>query len=69
MIRHYDMGTGEELGDENQDGLAFPRQQAAEAKSLRLLTVQEAARMQTPDTRLPADIADQAVDSILAKWS
>lgn len=69
MIRHYDMSTGEELGDENQGGLAFPRQHAAEATSLRLLTVQEAARMQAPDTRLPADIADQAVNSILAKWS
>lgn len=69
MIRHYDMSTGEELGDENQGRLVPPRQPPAAATSLRLLTVQEAARMQAPDTRLPADIADQAVDSILAKWS
>lgn len=68
MITHYDMTTGEVIEDDRLDEPVTIDQRPAEATSLRLLTVQEAAALQAPAPRVPTDIAMLAVDSLLSRW-
>lgn len=69
MITHYDMMTGEVIEDESRGqaeaGVVRPDETAAP----RLLTVQEAAAIQKPGPRLPADVAVLPVDTLIARWS
>ena len=69
MIRHYDMTTGEEVGETIQHGSAQSAHLAIETESLRLMTVQESAALQGCDMQLPADMATLPVEAILTKWS
>jgi len=66
MITHFDMVSGQVVGDENHDTPAVPNPGVG---SLRLLTVQEAAAIAPrPAAPVPADIALLPVSHLLAKW-
>ena len=69
MITHYDITTGEVIGDESCDRPRTTAVRADQTATLRLLPVHEALMTQRPERRLPADVALLPVDTLVSRWS
>ena len=69
MITHYDMSTGEIIADEFTDENMPSADLVEHATALRLMRVDEDTSIPAGHERkLPADIAQQPVESFIAKW-
>jgi hypothetical protein len=67
MITHYDMRTGEVIGDTVPNRQAHPASHPADTPELRLMTVREDIAVRRRGAPPPADIAQLPVQYLLGK--